>query len=433
MSDAAAPHFTGRALLASRLLWAAAALTALIALVAGTPVRYFQLFTPNPQGASIVGQLLPEEARLLAQSGLSMQAYASYITAAEMLTVLVSLSVAGLIAWGRSDNWMAWYVSLILVSTAAALPLVTVLQPTHKLWSDLVLCGQMVFFGGLIPLIYLFPDGRFAPSWTRWLAVAWLIYMAFWPVFPSLRPTFGFRRDLTASEALVILWLMIWFLAGVLAQVWRYRHYSNTLERQRTKWVMFGFALLLVCGVGAVAAFTYLPIAAAGLGYLAARLAGPSLILLGLNLMAMSIGVSILRYRLYDIDVIIRRTLLYSVLTALLALAYFLTVLVLQAPLRILTGPGQNQLVTVASTLAIAALFVPLRRRLQSAIDRRLYRRKYDAGKTIAAFGSTLRNEVELNRLTTLLLEVVDATMQPAQASLWLKGSTRPDVDGGQA
>jgi hypothetical protein len=139
------------------------------------------------------------------------------------------------------------------------------------------------------------------------------------------------------------------------------------------------------------------------------------------------IVVAILRYRLWDIDVIIRRTLIYSVLTGLLALAYLGSVLFLQYALQALTGRAQDQLVAVVSTLAIAALFVPLRSRVQTLIDHRFYRRKYDAAKTVAAFGSALRDEVELNQLTKRLIETVDATMQPAQASLWLKSGAKPD------
>jgi hypothetical protein len=146
----------------------------------------------------------------------------------------------------------------------------------------------------------------------------------------------------------------------------------------------------------------------------------------GFLLIGVALSVAILRYRLFDIDLIIRRTLVYALLTALLALAYFLSVVVLQNIFRAVTQQGQNQLVTVISTLAIAALFVPLRSRVQGLIDRRLYRRRYDAAQTVAAFGSTIRNEVELSRLSTDLIEVVDATMQPAHTSLWLKPPTPP-------
>ncbi|MEP7359816.1 MAG: hypothetical protein ABI847_21375, partial [Anaerolineales bacterium] len=133
------------------------------------------------------------------------------------------------------------------------------------------------------------------------------------------------------------------------------------------------------------------------------------------------------RHRLYDIDLVIRRTLVYSILTGLLALAYFGGVLVLQNVFRALTGQEQNSLAAVLSTLAIAALFVPLRARIQRAIDRRFFRRKYDAARALSGFAANARDETNLENLSADLVRVVDDTMQPAQVSLWLRpGAGRP-------
>jgi len=137
-------------------------------------------------------------------------------------------------------------------------------------------------------------------------------------------------------------------------------------------------------------------------------------------LIPLSIGFSILRYRLYDIDFLINRTLVYAILTALLAIIYFSLVFGLQYLLHGLTKES-NDIVIVASTLAIAALFQPLRRRIQKLIDRRFYRQKYDAVRTLEAFSATLRNEVELDQLREHLISVVQETMQPAHVSLWIR------------
>jgi hypothetical protein len=147
---------------------------------------------------------------------------------------------------------------------------------------------------------------------------------------------------------------------------------------------------------------------------------GFTLTTIGLVGLPVSMGIAILRYRLYEIDLIINRTLVYGALTAILASLYFGSVTALQYLFSLLTGQG-NTLAIVATTLAIAALFNPLRRRIQGVIDRRFYRRKYDAAKTLEAFGAKLRDQTDLEKLSEDLGEVVDETMQPSHISLWLR------------
>ncbi len=142
----------------------------------------------------------------------------------------------------------------------------------------------------------------------------------------------------------------------------------------------------------------------------------------------MAVGIAVLRYRLYDIDILINRTLVYGSLTLMLALVYFGGVVGLQAALRVSTGQ-ESTLAVVASTLAIAALFNPLRRRVQGFVDRRFYRRKYDAAKTLTAFNARLRDETELDELSGAVVGVVRETMQPAHVSLWLRPDTALNKD----
>jgi hypothetical protein len=147
-----------------------------------------------------------------------------------------------------------------------------------------------------------------------------------------------------------------------------------------------------------------------------------SLIMCLMLAIPLTLGIAILRYRLWDVDVIIKRTLVYGTLTFILALIYACLVIALQAPVHMLTGQAsESPLVVVGSTLVIAALFQPLRRRIQSVFDRRFYRRKYDAARTLEAFSATLRNEVDLDQLSEQLLAVVQETLQPAHVSLWLR------------
>jgi hypothetical protein len=258
--------------------------------------------------------------------------------------------------------------------------------------------------------LYTFPDGRFVPRWTRPLALAAVALNALFFFAP------GARLAPRNNPASLLLELAL-ALAGVVAQAYRYRRVSGPVARQQTKWVVFGVAVT----VGGSA--TLFPLAAAGL----LRATTPLVPLIASAAFAacalclpLSIAVAILRYRLYDIDLIIRRTLLYGSLTTTLAAVYFGGVALLQRLLSPLLG-RESQLAVVASTLAIAALFQPLRRRLQSSIDRRFYRRTYDAEQTLAAFAARLRDETDLERITADLLAVVQETMQPAHVSLWLR------------
>jgi hypothetical protein len=416
-------HLSGRMLIAARLAWIAGLLLALVSVAASVPSRYAQLSTVTPAADTLVGQLRPEDELLLAQSGLPVKAYAIYFTAAELLTALVSFGVASLIVWGRSDDWLALVVALCLVAAPTALPLVPALAALHPQWDMLSLGGRVVFLGSLLPLFCLFPDGRFVPRWTRWLTAAWLVYMVIGGIFPRLQPPTGFGRGLTADDAPTILMAALGLLAGVFAQIWRYWRVSSAIERQRTRWVVFGFGVMLATFVLGVSSLTLLTVARAGLGYALARLAGPTFILIGLQAVAVSIGLSIMRYRLWDIDVIIRRTLIYSALSAILAAVYYSSVLLLQRLAQWLTGQGDNPLVVVVSTLAIAALFGPLRARVQRVIDRRFFRQKYNAARTLAGFAASARDETDLARLSTQLVRVVDETMQPESVALWLKAA----------
>jgi hypothetical protein len=137
------------------------------------------------------------------------------------------------------------------------------------------------------------------------------------------------------------------------------------------------------------------------------------------------IGIAILRYRLFDIDILIRRTVTYALVTASLLVVFFGSVIVLQQIFSSITGSGQNEIVTVLSTLAIAALFVPLRNRIQNEIDKRFNRKKYDAQQVMQKFAETVRDETDLEKLTGELVNVVNETMQPKSVSVWLKQETR--------
>ncbi len=220
----------------------------------------------------------------------------------------------------------------------------------------------------------------------------------------------GYVEDIPVFGVLGVI-LGVAVIGAVASVVVRFRR-SRGIERQQMKWFVYAVAPVLVMPIE-----DYLP------GIISSVALGA--VLIGLPA---AIGVAVLRYRLYDIDVLINRTLVYGSLTALLVTVYVGSIVVLQAVFRSLTGQD-SQLTIVASTLAIAALFNPLHRRIQAFVDRRFYRRKYDAEKTVAAFSARLRDETDLAELNEELLAVVRETMQPAHVSLWLRPDTASKED----
>jgi len=220
--------------------------------------------------------------------------------------------------------------------------------------------------------------------------------------------------------------LFVAALGAVISLFVRFRR-AREEERLQIKWFASAAAVTLVWLIVFAFVFGELLSAEGGLPEVTLPLSG----LLVLPSIPIATGIAILRYRLYDIDLIINRTLVYGSLSASLPLVYFGGVATTQAIFRALTSQEQQpQLAVVVSTLAIAALFMPLRRRIQSFIDSRFYRRKYDARKTLEAFSATLRNETDLEALRDDLVGVVRETMQPAHVSLWLRPDTTPNLIG---
>jgi hypothetical protein len=307
-------------------------------------------------------------------------------------------------------------------------------------------------WSGVFLLGLFFPDGRSAfPRAERWitgLAVvfvvslvsgAWLkptllintahaqpipnpLYLsALQPIQPLVDSVVGL-----GDVAFVIIILLI-----IPSFIVRYRR-GDVRTRLQIRWLAWILSIIIL---------TAIPLTISGLNAIGGDpwqygLAGFLLIITWSTVLIffpyVAVGVAILRHRLYDIDIIIRRTLVYSILTALLALLYFGVVIGLQTILVGITGQAQSQLVTVITTLTIAALFFPLRRRVQNLIDRGFYRRKYDAAKTLVAFAATARDETDLDQLTARLGAVVAETMQPEDVRVWLK-STTPDGAGTNA
>ena len=292
-------------------------------------------------------------------------------------------------------------------------------------------------------LILLFPNGRL-PS-RRWRPLAWLsgavivlgsVGIALAPGsvedLGGVRNPFGLEgAPWVAYAAVVVPLLPVCILASAVSLVLRYRR-SGGEERQQVKWIAFAASFVgLVALITVVSTQMFAPesLETAGTQPLWLELL-QDVELLSLAGVPVAVGFAILRHRLYDIDVVINRTLVYGSLTAMLVAVYYGSVVILQYIFRALSG-GESQFAIVASTLAIAALFNPLRRRVQGFVDRRFYRRKYDAAKTLAGFGVRLREETDLETLGSDVVRVVRETMQPAHVSLWLRPD--PTSEGEQA
>ena len=330
-----------------------------------------------------------------------------------LLTVVVGAFLVGELLENYVDH-------LASSSPTPTLPLLVAVWFSN--WGWLLLIFSLLF------ILLLFPTGRPpTPRW-RWVSVVAIAWGTLFVLMTTL------SRRLTAPdlaldnpigvlgegtvELLAGVWivgLLVLLAACALALFVRYRR-ANDTEREQIKWLLYACAVFVVVFVGGnvrgVAGSNSVG------GYVWGILFGLSLVML-----PAAIGIAVLRYRLYEIDVVINRTLVYGSLTAVLVAVYFGGVVGSQYVFRALTG-GESQLAVVASTLAIAALFNPLRRRIQSFIDRRFYRGKYDARKTLEAFSVKLREETDLEALNEELVGVVRETMQPEYVSLWLRPDT---------
>ena len=330
---------------------------------------------------------------------------------ASIAAVLVCLTLAGVLFWRRSDEWMIIFVSayLLLYGTVLAGPLERA-EAFYPEWPSLAIdvIQPLFFTAPTIALFVLFPDGTFVPRWTRWLILFSVLLTALILYLPP-------------SYSVVFTGLTV--IGAMFAQIYRYRRVSSPTERQQTKWVLFGIlSWLVLMGIVSIPYSFELNLPPGSPRPWWALVSSTGW-WLTLTIVPLTLSVAVLHYRLYDIDLLINRTLVYGSLSATLALIYFAGVATTQAVFRVLTGHQEpSQLAIVGSTLVIAALFNTLRRRIQSFIDRRFYRRKYNARMILESFSEKLRDETDLESLNDDLLNVVAETMQPSSVSLWLRG-----------
>lgn len=404
-------HLSGRWPLLIKVLWVVMAALLLYLFVTTLPIVTEQMRTPCQPETCQWLQYTTAQIESLSAVGLSPNTFIALTVALGLTAMVVSWVVSAAIIWRRSTDWMAVLVAFFLlvlgtVLTSASVPY----GPTPWLNPNAYVLS---IISTLLPAVFcLFPSGRFAPRWTRWILVVALIVQT--PL--GFIPNSVLQANTSAGQLgwLVFVAVMLALTAG---QIYRYRSESTSIERQQTKWALVGFAVPVVV-IAILITVTFL-LASLGTPTSPIILLYPLvgfLLPIGLSI---GFGFAIQRSRLWEIDTLINRAMVYGTLTLILSLSYVGFVIGLQTLLRGVIGQG-NSAALVISTLVIATLALPLRRRLQTFIDRRFYRHKYDAAKTLQAFSDTLRHELRTETLREQLLDVVHETMQPTHASLWL-------------
>jgi hypothetical protein len=416
MSAETYTHIQSRWLRAARIGWLVFFAFAVLTLLVAFPVRWGELTHPSEYVLTNLSEI-----------GLSVTVYAVASLSIELLFALTYLLVGLVIFLQRSDDRMALFTALTLVAFGIG----------NQTISPTVYSLRAYPWGGIIYAVvgyiawttfthfpFLFPGGRYVPRWTLIPGLIWIVLSIPWnfmldsPLYPP-----GWPLPII-GPIFIILWA-----TAVVSQVYRYRNVSSMIERQQTKWVMYALALIVIgfivfmlvsffLGSNLIAILSLEEASTPQL--FAIRLVSQLVFPLAFLLLPLAFAFSILRYRLWDIDIIIRRTLVYSLLTGLLGLIYLGIVLILQTVLTVFGGE-RSPVILVVSTLAIAGLFNPLRQRVQAAIDSRFYRGRYKAEQVLAQFALTARDETDLEILTSELERVVAETLQPEHASLWIR------------
>lgn len=406
----------------SGLWWSLCAGITLLSLglfVAALPLRYAEVSHVGAEQPAAHLQLAPADAQLLGEFGVTPQTYGVLILSLETGLVLAFAAISLIILWRKAGERMALLFALTSITygvyitppldslLAAALPLSLASRTVQALG----LWCAIVFF-------YLFPNGRFTHRWTQAMAVACGLWCLSWIVYPLplLDPVNPFVMTLPGLTL-----HLGWFVSGVVAQVQRYYATAEPVQRQQTKWVIVSASAAVVSY-----ALIYAPpliwpgLPVPGWFSLFNHLVIQPTYLVLLYFVPLSIFISILWYGLWDVDLLLNRALVYGVLTALLAVIYFISVVSLPALFPALTGVTSPVTISI-STLLTAALVAPLRRRVQESIDYRFFRRQYDAARILAAFGTVVRDEIDMERLISQLKAAIEETLAPVWIGCWIR------------
>ncbi len=406
-ADSPVAELRGRRLLLARMGWITTALFVAGLFAAAVPVSYGEISDLSNLPAGIYSDALREN---LSESGISAGAYAMFRVGMEVGFALVCLALAVEIFRRRSEEPVALFVSLLLVLLGTTFwGSLQTFAAVYPAWRPVAGFLDALGIVSLFLFFYLFPDGRFVPRWTRWLAAAALAHVALMTLFPAspLNPD-----NFPAPVFLAFLAGVL--LTGMYAQVHRYRRVSGQIQRQQTKWVVFGFTAAIGGFLGVIL-FAEVMFSLAEPGT-AGDVIGSAAITLFMLLIPLSIGVAIMRHRLFDIDVLINRTLVYGVLTACVVGIYILVVGYLGAMFQ----TGGNLAISLVATGVVAVIFAPLRERLQRTINRLMYGERDDPYAVISRLGRRLEGTLAPEAVMPAIADDVSRALRIPQTSIWL-------------
>jgi signal transduction histidine kinase len=412
----------GRRLIAARFVWLSLAGLALIALVVALPVFFEAAREIRVPESAVPGQLTRADALLLQQWGISLNAYAAYQTGLIALFALVFMASGALLFWRRSDDRVTLFVSLWLVLLGpTGNPLLDPLIRVYPDWHLPVRFLQSASIGCFPIFTYLFPDGRFVPRWTRALAIGWVAWIVIGPLISFAAADFTGASTLWFG-VLVPLSMGI----GLIAQVYRYRHVSSYSERLQARWVLFGF------GVAALGFLLYglLPLVIPALAeptlerVLFLNFSETVLLVVPWFTLLACVGIAILRHRLYDIDLLINRTLVYGTLSAGLVGLYVLVVGALGA----LFQASGNLLLALVATGAAALLAQPLQARLQRRVNRLMYGERDDPYAVLSRLSQQLKTTLAPDTVLPSIAETVAQTLKLPYVAIAIQRGDRLEI-----
>src|SRR5215217_5473801 len=406
---------SGRLLVVARVAWIVIALAAVSLFFAAVPAEFAQLRVPCPTAACPTGQLPPTGLRALEDLGLSLDSFAAYSVAMDIVFAAVYGAVAALIYWRKSEDRMGLFVSLALLTFGTATFPVTMatLAARHTTWEVPVAFFHFLGSASFGLFLYLFPDGRFVPRWTRWVALVWIA----WQVPRYFFPTWYLDPDGWQALASMVVWLGALGTA-VYSQVHRYQRVSSSVQRQQIKWVVFGISAALTVFLGMFLALSVFAPTPGSPGALLAHLIGYTFVgYLALLLIPVLIGMAMLRHRLFDVDLVINRTLVYGALTTSVVLLYVLVVGALGAVLQV----QGSLIVSLIATGLAAVMFQPLRERLQRGVNRLIYGERDDPYAVLSRLGSRLESTLAQDAVLPAVARTVKEALKLPYVAIELR------------